>query len=159
MRRWITALVAIVVAATAGVVGLPAASYAATGLHTTAGWFDSDNFFNSELDADQRIGDCTLIRDGLTYRTNVYLGPPNGGLSHLHLAARSSTSHTNNADIWRVTLTFITDFGTTIVTTPEFRSVDMKTLNYPYEWHIDRFIAVDPALFSSIRLVRWASSC
>jgi hypothetical protein len=157
-RRWITALVAALV--TVGVVAVPGASYAASGLHTTAGWFDSDNFFNSALDADQHIGDCTLIRDGLTFRTNVYLGPPNGAnLSHLHLAARSSTSHTNNADIWRVTLTFITDYGTTIVTTPQFSSVDMKTLNYPYEWHIDRSISVDPALFSSIRLVRWASSC
>lgn len=157
-RRWITALVAVV---TAAVVGVPGASYAASGLHTTAGWFDGDNFFNSVLDADQHIGDCTLIRSGPTYLTNVYLGPPSGGsnLSHLHLAARSSTSHTNNADIWRVTLTFITDFGTTIVTTPEFSSVDMRTLNYPYEWHVDRYLAVDPAVFGSIRLVRWASSC
>ncbi|MDT5036789.1 MAG: hypothetical protein QOE03_1974 [Micromonosporaceae bacterium] len=158
--RLVGALAMIVIGSMVGLLTLPGASYAASATRTTTGSFANNNTFTSSLGTDWRIGDCNLFEAINPSYTYVRLTPPDSnGNATLTWGGVAQTTHTNNADIWWTTFTFITAFGSTIVTSPTLRGVDMQTEWQIYSWSRTIDIRIDPALYFAITQVRWSSSC
>jgi hypothetical protein len=107
-----------------------------------------------------QIGDCTLFQFIEPWHTYVRLTPPDSsGNATLTWGGVAQTGHTNNADIWWTTFTFMSAFGTPIFTSPTLRGPDMRTVFQIYGWSRTIDIRIDPALYSAITQVRWSSSC
>jgi hypothetical protein len=156
--RSIRAVVAIAIVVSAGLLVAPSRSYAASGVTTTAGSFTNDDSFLSTLDADWRIGDCTLVKALNPHYSYVRLSEPDeAGNAVLTWGGVGRTRDGN--DIWHTTFTFLTALDATVATMPRLSGDRMAVAGQFYPWSRRIDVFVDPELYPAIRMVRWNSSC
>jgi hypothetical protein len=160
VARFSRTLVALLVGVTVGLVVLPSSAYASAPNPQDAQL--SAFMINGEITSPQRfnwsVGDCTLLG---FWNGRVELDPPDSrGNSILHWYAAANTSHTNNADVWWGTFTFLTAHGTPIGTSHRLPGAQMTVVGETYHWtKVDDVQLLDPEFYPLISQVRWHAEC
>jgi hypothetical protein len=159
LNRSMRVVVVVALAFGAGLLAAPGPASAASGVTTTGGWF-AGNGFTSPLDADWRIGDCTLVKAMNPEYTYVRLSKPDdAGNATLYWRGIGRTRHTSNGDVWHLTLSFLFGNDNIVVTMPEMDGARMTVVGRYYHWEQTIDVVVDPVTYPMIRTVRWNSSC
>jgi hypothetical protein len=165
-NRPIRSIIAIIIVVSAGLLVVPKASYAASGVTTTVGWFSTDRDGNlteytSALDADWTIGNCTLVEASNPNYSYIRLTAPDsdsnatltwGGVGRIR---RSNSS----GDYWRLRLRFFDADYIELRNAPQLSGDKMTVAGSSYVWRRDIDLKIGRNLFERITYVVWESSC
>ena len=158
-KRMLRAVAAIVIGLTAGLVALPGASFAATGLDSEYVTFASDgSYLRARPTGDWRVGDCSMLANaqGGSY---VQVGRPDAvGRTSVDWYSVTSTV-ASPTDVYLIRVQLLTAFGTKIVETLWLRSADMTRVNTVYTKLSYQYVNFDPTFFSLITTVRMSATC
>jgi uncharacterized protein DUF6294 len=94
-------------------------------------------------------GDCEMQNATLVIRSD----------GTADFSATTLTHHTHTHDVWWSTLYLQSSGGTTLWTSPTFRSPDMSDGNPPPTYHMAGQFIFDPTIYSSINEASMQSSC